>query len=63
MNLFFVQAFKVIVTDPDTVLNALTCEVKETGPDGQEVILSVTGPDDLCCVSSDSSYYPFFCLH
>lgn len=34
----FVQAFKVIVTDPDTVLNALTCEVKETGPDGQEVI-------------------------
>ncbi|XP_061996815.1 eukaryotic translation initiation factor 2 subunit alpha homolog [Rosa rugosa] len=31
------EAFKVIVTDPDTVLNALTCEVKETGPDGQEV--------------------------
>lgn len=34
----FVQAFKVVVTDPDTVLNALTREVKETGPDGQEVI-------------------------
>lgn len=33
-----VQAFKVIVTDPDTVLSALTREVKETGPDGQEVI-------------------------
>ncbi|XP_050368404.1 eukaryotic translation initiation factor 2 subunit alpha homolog [Argentina anserina] len=31
------EAFKVIVTDPDTVLNALTCEVKVTGPDGQEV--------------------------
>lgn len=31
------EAFKVIVTDPDTVLNALTREVKETGPDGQEV--------------------------
>lgn len=41
------QAFKVIVTDPDTVLNALTCEVKVTGPDGEEVIC-VTRPDDLC---------------
>ena len=33
------QAFKVIVTDPDTVLNSLTREVKEAGPDGQEVAL------------------------
>lgn len=32
-----VQAFKIIVTDPDSVLNLLTREVKEIGPDGQEV--------------------------
>ncbi|XP_058074295.1 eukaryotic translation initiation factor 2 subunit alpha homolog [Magnolia sinica] len=31
------EAFKLIVTDPDSVLNALTREVKEVGPDGQEV--------------------------
>ncbi|XP_039050787.1 eukaryotic translation initiation factor 2 subunit alpha homolog [Hibiscus syriacus] len=31
------EAFKIIVTDPDTVLNTLTCEVKKPGPDGQEV--------------------------
>lgn len=31
------QAFKIIVTDPDSVLNSLTREVKEVGPDGQEV--------------------------
>ncbi|CAO2824841.1 unnamed protein product [Amaranthus hypochondriacus] len=31
------EAFKVIVTDPDTILDPLTYEVKETGPDGQEV--------------------------
>jgi len=31
------QAFKIIVTDPDSVLNTLTREVKEVGPDGQEV--------------------------
>lgn len=31
------QAFKVIVTDPDSVLDSLTREVKEIGPDGQEV--------------------------
>lgn len=31
------QAFKIIVNDPDTVLNTLTREVKEVGPDGQEV--------------------------
>ncbi|PQP97720.1 eukaryotic translation initiation factor 2 subunit alpha homolog [Prunus yedoensis var. nudiflora] len=31
------MAFKIIVTDPDSVLSALTREVKETGPDGQEV--------------------------
>lgn len=32
------QAFKIIVTDPDSVLNALTREVQEIGPDGQEVV-------------------------
>uniref|UniRef100_A0A803QTM1 S1 motif domain-containing protein n=1 Tax=Cannabis sativa TaxID=3483 RepID=A0A803QTM1_CANSA len=31
------EAFKIVVTDPDTVLNTLTREVKELGPDGQEV--------------------------
>ncbi|XP_030936490.1 eukaryotic translation initiation factor 2 subunit alpha homolog [Quercus lobata] len=31
------EAFKIIVTNPDTVLNTLTREVKEIGPDGQEV--------------------------
>ncbi|KAJ6830694.1 eukaryotic translation initiation factor 2 subunit alpha-like protein [Iris pallida] len=31
------EAFKVIVTDPDSVLDGLTREVKEVGPDGQEV--------------------------
>jgi translation initiation factor 2 subunit 1 len=31
------EAFKVIVNDPDSVLNSLTREVKEIGPDGQEV--------------------------
>ena len=33
------QAFKLIVTDPDSVLNSLTREVKEIGPDGQEVMI------------------------
>jgi len=36
------HAFEVrifIVTDPDSVLNSLTREVKEIGPDGKEVIL------------------------
>jgi translation initiation factor 2 subunit 1 len=31
------EAFKLIVTDPDSVLGGLTKEVKEEGPDGQEV--------------------------
>ncbi|KAL5720971.1 hypothetical protein ACHQM5_013586 [Ranunculus cassubicifolius] len=31
------EAFKLIVNDPDSVLNTLTREVKEVGPDGQEV--------------------------
>ena len=31
------EAFKLIVTDPDSILDALTYEEKETGPDGQEV--------------------------
>ncbi|KAI5073762.1 hypothetical protein GOP47_0011775 [Adiantum capillus-veneris] len=31
------EAFKIIVTDPDSVLGGLTREVKETGPDGVEV--------------------------
>ncbi|KAH7658287.1 translation initiation factor 2 subunit 1 protein [Dioscorea alata] len=31
------EAFKLIVTDPDSILDKLTREVKEVGPDGQEV--------------------------
>uniref|UniRef100_A0A7N0TCE3 S1 motif domain-containing protein n=1 Tax=Kalanchoe fedtschenkoi TaxID=63787 RepID=A0A7N0TCE3_KALFE len=31
------EAFKLIVADPDSVLDFLTREVKEIGPDGQEV--------------------------
>ncbi|KAL3521250.1 hypothetical protein ACH5RR_019399 [Cinchona calisaya] len=31
------EAFKLIVNDPDSILNSLTREVKEVGPDGQEV--------------------------
>ncbi|CAN6844366.1 unnamed protein product [Brassica oleracea] len=31
------EAFKILVTDPDSVLGSLTREVKEVGPDGQEV--------------------------
>ncbi|CAK9135824.1 unnamed protein product [Ilex paraguariensis] len=31
------EAFKLIVNDPDSILNSLTREVKEIGPDGQEV--------------------------
>ncbi|XP_041024989.1 eukaryotic translation initiation factor 2 subunit alpha homolog [Juglans microcarpa x Juglans regia] len=31
------EAFKIIVTDPDSVLTSLTREVKEIGPDGQEI--------------------------
>ncbi|OUZ99157.1 Ribosomal protein S1 [Macleaya cordata] len=31
------EAFKLIVTDPDSILNSLTREIKEVGPDGQEV--------------------------
>ncbi|RZC53368.1 hypothetical protein C5167_012234 [Papaver somniferum] len=31
------EAFKLIVADPDTILDSLTREVKEVGPDGQEV--------------------------
>ncbi|KAJ6828539.1 eukaryotic translation initiation factor 2 subunit alpha-like protein [Iris pallida] len=31
------EAFKVIVTDPDSVLDGLTRKIKEVGPDGQEV--------------------------
>ncbi|KAM3313875.1 hypothetical protein ACQJBY_033025 [Aegilops geniculata] len=31
------EAFKLIVADPDAILDVLTYEEKETGPDGQEV--------------------------
>ncbi|CAA0836630.1 Eukaryotic translation initiation factor 2 subunit 1 [Striga hermonthica] len=31
------EAFKLIVNDPDSVLDSLTREIKEVGPDGQEV--------------------------
>jgi translation initiation factor 2 subunit 1 len=44
--MFHLQAFKIVVTDPDSVFNSLTREVKEIGPDGQEVsFLSVR----FCC--------------
>ncbi|KAJ3693257.1 hypothetical protein LUZ60_008737 [Juncus effusus] len=35
------EAFKLIVSDPDTILDALTKEVKEAGPDGTEVTKAV----------------------
>ncbi|GER50935.1 eukaryotic translation initiation factor 2 alpha subunit [Striga asiatica] len=31
------EAFKLIISDPDSILDSLTREVKEVGPDGQEV--------------------------
>ncbi|MCD7456614.1 Eukaryotic translation initiation factor 2A [Datura stramonium] len=31
------EAFKLVVSDPDSILNSLTREVKEIGPDGKEV--------------------------
>ncbi|CAK8537385.1 unnamed protein product [Lathyrus sativus] len=31
------EAFKIVVTDPDTILSTLMREIKEVGPDGQEV--------------------------
>ncbi|KAK9068063.1 hypothetical protein SSX86_012174 [Deinandra increscens subsp. villosa] len=35
------EAFKLVVNDPDSILNSLTREVKETGPDGVEVTIVV----------------------
>lgn len=32
------QAFKLVVNDPDTILDSLTREVKETSSDGKKVI-------------------------
>ncbi|CAK9205797.1 unnamed protein product [Sphagnum troendelagicum] len=40
------EAFKLIVTDPDSVLGGLTKEVKEEGPDGQETIKVVPAMTD-----------------
>ncbi|CAL5343682.1 unnamed protein product [Camellia sinensis] len=40
------EAFKLIVTDPDSVLNSLTREVKEIGLDGQEVTKVVPAISD-----------------
>lgn len=37
----YMQAFKSIVNDPDSVLKSLTREVKHIGPDGKEVILQI----------------------
>nr|GME18999.1 eukaryotic translation initiation factor 2 subunit alpha homolog [Ipomoea batatas] len=31
------EAFKLVVNDPDSVLNSLTREIKDVGPDGKEV--------------------------
>ena len=51
-----IQAFKLIVTDPDSVLSGLTKEVKETNADGLEV-----GPDpgllDLCIAQHLSIHF------
>uniref|UniRef100_A0A2C9UEG6 S1 motif domain-containing protein n=1 Tax=Manihot esculenta TaxID=3983 RepID=A0A2C9UEG6_MANES len=35
------RTFKIIVTDPDSILSSLTREVKEIGPDGQELTKTV----------------------
>ncbi|KAG8380853.1 hypothetical protein BUALT_Bualt06G0059700 [Buddleja alternifolia] len=40
------EAFKLIVNDPDTILDSLTREVKEVGPDGQEVTKVVPAISD-----------------
>ncbi|KAH9538889.1 hypothetical protein CY35_15G031400 [Sphagnum magellanicum] len=40
------EAFKLIVTDPDSVLGGLTKEVKEESPDGQETIKVVPAMTD-----------------
>lgn len=34
------QAFKVMVNDPNSVLDTLTREITEVGPDGQEVVFN-----------------------
>ncbi|XP_056689642.1 eukaryotic translation initiation factor 2 subunit alpha homolog isoform X2 [Spinacia oleracea] len=41
------EAFKSIVNDPDTFLDRLTYQVKETGPNGQEVtkVIPVVTPE------------------
>eukprot|EP00897_Mesotaenium_endlicherianum_P000793 jgi/Mesen1/10714/ME000090S10172 len=41
------EAFKLVVNDPDAVLDVLTREVKETGPDGEEPALSDDVKDAL----------------
>ncbi|CAN6462419.1 unnamed protein product [Victoria cruziana] len=35
------EAFKLIVSDPDSILDSLTREIKEIGPDGQEVTKTI----------------------
>ncbi|CAN4085157.1 unnamed protein product [Withania somnifera] len=43
------EAFKLVVTDPDSILNSLTREVKEIGPDGKEEAMrkaEAAGNDD-----------------
>eukprot|EP00245_Coleochaete_scutata_P013848 TRINITY_DN5742_c0_g2_i1.p1 TRINITY_DN5742_c0_g2~~TRINITY_DN5742_c0_g2_i1.p1 ORF type:complete len:341 (-),score=93.97 TRINITY_DN5742_c0_g2_i1:603-1625(-) len=40
------EAFKLIVTDPDKILDSLTREVKETGADGKEVTKTVPAMSD-----------------
>ncbi|MCO5573905.1 hypothetical protein L7F22_027680 [Adiantum nelumboides] len=40
------EAFKIIVTDPDSVLGGLTREVKEIGPDGVEVTKTMPAMTD-----------------
>ncbi|PIA27687.1 hypothetical protein AQUCO_07600095v1 [Aquilegia coerulea] len=40
------EAFKLIVTEPDSILDSMTREVKEVGPDGQEVTKVVPAISD-----------------
>ncbi|KAF9625048.1 hypothetical protein IFM89_017196 [Coptis chinensis] len=40
------EAFRLIVNDLDSILNSLTCEIKEVGPDGKEVTKLVPAVSD-----------------
>ena len=44
------------MTDPDSVLNSLTREVKEVGPDGQEVIFVYEEPHHILPVDDNGHF-------